>query len=327
MQLSIDFLTVSDQLSHALRLCASYFPAASIKTLKIKAPQESRGDALFQRVIIESPWDQFGWARKVSFLKFIGEQLPSFILQNANKRSEPALIFTEGRIPPLSDDFIYLYDVQSTNFLHLYRKHDPKRLAVSSQSLKEQWRLPPETRVIPPPIPTEDFPYIESPFHKQTITILLPKDSVMDLSWIAHVATKYTVQVLGGQSEALAPMREMFPQVVWNANFCHGTIHTAFLESFIVFDFLSPKHFPTYGLLALANRCLVATPHQMGQQEFLPTSAAFYFAQHPAEVVATLALVEQVYLSLDWAEMRRYALRFNEKNFKDRMKRWLDEGI
>jgi len=321
MQLAIDFLKINDELSLALRLCASFFPDASIKTLKIMAPEESAGDLLRQRKIIQSPWDKFSWLRRVSFLKVLGNQLPAFILQKSTPQQK-TLLFTQGSIPPGNEDYVYLSDLwQPAYFLHILQSHPPRQLAISSQTLKESLGLAPEVTVIPPPLPTEDFPHLEVPLNKKSITILLPKDSMMDLSWLSWIDSKYTILVLGG-SEAISMPN--LPSIKWNSKFCHGTIHAAFLESFVVFDFLSPAHFPLYGLLALANRCLVASLSRATNHEFLPASASFLFSKHPTEILSTIPLIEQVYLTLNWPEMRRYALRFNEKNFKDRMKKWLE---
>ncbi|MDH4467022.1 MAG: hypothetical protein QE271_03120 [Bacteriovoracaceae bacterium] len=318
MQFSIDFLSVTGQLSHALRLCTAFDPEGKISTLKMEIGEESAGDQLLQKMIVQSPWDKFEWLRKVPFLKSLGHQIPALILKKFSTNS--SLIFSEGNIPPAPSDLLYLYDLKSLYFLRALRNHNPAKMAVSSQYLKEAAGLKAEVRVIPPPIPTEDFPYIEVITNKKSIAVLLPKNAHHDLTWLNHYPSTQDILILGGSPDCVVPLQDSIKRQI---EFCHGTIQAAYLESFLVFDFLSTSALPTYGLLALAHQCVVATKNSAVIHEFLPMSATFTFSRDPLELVDSLNLMKQVYLSLDWSEMRRYALRFNEKNFKQKMEKWI----
>jgi hypothetical protein len=318
MQFAIDFLKVDSQISHALRLCSVFDPQGAIATLKIIENEAQTGDLLFQRKIIQSSWDKFQWMRKIPLIKYLGHQIPAMILKKFT--TDTALVFSEGSIAPSPQDFYYLYDLKSTYFLRAIKQHPAARMAVSSQSLKELCGLDPQVRVIPPPIPTEDFPFVDLVVLKKSITILLPKGGAQDVSWVKNFWPSQEVLILGDCDLKTLPIQA---NIKHQPKFCHGTIQAAFMESFLVFDFLSAGPLPTYGLLALANQCVVAAQSNPALHEFLPLSATFSFAKHPMEIVETIPLIQQVFLATDWAEMRRYALRFNEKNFKQKMEKWI----
>lgn len=252
----------------------------------------------------------------------------------------PVITLTKGLIPRFTfssetKHFYYLFSFPMLNSgawwqgfqarllqkrLRESLKNVSTKFYLSSQFLVQKLGNPQQAKVLPPFFKSEDFPRIEMHAKRSDIVVDLTDldRSGWSMLWkLVHQRADLTWHFLGKLPLSLAEINQLNwpPHCSWKEEFCAATLQAVLLSSCCFISF-ARNFFPFICLAALASGVPVLVPADPIIEEFIPQGLRFTF--HGVQDLENQLFFVMDSSTLPKDEMRRYALKYQEKFFKDR---------
>ncbi len=203
-----------------------------------------------------------------------------------------------------------------------------KKIAVSSETLKEQLELP-NAEVIQPTFRTEEYPFVKDEDHNFLFEhhLIYSHDLSEDNFYtVAKVLTEkgQTIRVMGPH-EHLAKVKKDFPSIDFAGDHCEATSAMYSHQAKAVWDF-SRNYFPSRAFGGLCTGRPVVVMDSKLNREYLTQGTYFLKNFSESDISNLHAEIESSFLSLDRRALRRLGLKWNERLFKSRMVKFLDKN-
>lgn len=203
-----------------------------------------------------------------------------------------------------------------------------KKIAVSSEMLKEQLELP-NAEVIQPTFRTEEYPFVKDEDHNFLFEhhLIYSHDLTAENFYtIAQVLTAkgQTIRVMGPHDH-LTKVKKDFPKIDFAGDHCEATSAMYSHQAKAVWDF-SKNYFPAKAFGGLCTGRPVVVKDSKLNREYLTQGAYFLKNFSEADITNLHAEIESSFLSLDRRALRRLGLKWNERLFKSRMVKFLDKN-
>lgn len=200
-------------------------------------------------------------------------------------------------------------------------KQNAPSVFCSSKELAARYGLM-ENQVIYPFFQSEDYPPMEVLCDKQSITILLDgasKDEELALiKYLSQLSNEHNVFIFASQSELAEEYKKLGSNIRFEEKFCSSTLQAAYVQSKLAFFFDHDDIFPKV-LGALASGVTVGHLPSSIVSEVIPKTLRQEFQSLNSALdylIKKNANEHAIFSRENAADMRRFALRFNEKNFK-----------
>lgn len=228
---------------------------------------------------------------------------------------------------PEYDEFFKHQSLLKQWWLKLHEKRSLERLRkysskviCASKYLAEKYQLQ-QAQVVYPFFKSEEFPRVDLIVEKKSITIYLEgstdSEKVVLAEWMKNFSEEWQFYLFGSESDAR--FFRSSDKVRFEHQFCSATLHAAFLQSALFFQFRHPLEL-TLALSALASGVQVAHLPSLLIDEVIPEGLRVCCENFNEFMSLSCELsLRNMITSFDIGESRRFALRFSEKNFKDKM--------
>jgi hypothetical protein len=197
------------------------------------------------------------------------------------------------------------------------------RLLIANKKIAKEYQLE-KAEILYPFFKSEDFPRVELGIQKQAVTILLQGSSFQDkldlLKLLKNFEGENNFFIFGSEQDQSA--FASIPKVRFESQYCSATLQAAFLQSHFFFQFSHNEELPL-ALGALASGAYVAHRASALLSEVIPQG--LLLSCHGLEdIFSMLAQWNHLSHKLDLGEARRFALRFSERSFKDKILSFLN---
>lgn len=233
-----------------------------------------------------------------------------------------------------SDDYIAIKTQQSWLIRKWLDYHEKKvikslqqnqnKVITTSQSLATKYHLK-KARVLYPFFKSEDFPRVELAVEKRAITIYLKgvsEDKLEQLIlYLKDLPIGWSCFLFGDENDRRKFLEFSF--IRFESQFCSATLQAAFLQSVFFFQFHHEEEL-SFALGALASGTYVAHLNAPILMEVIP-QGLLLLCHEVKDIVHMTNYWGNVKHLLDVSEARRFALRFSEKNFKDKFLKIMSE--
>lgn len=198
-------------------------------------------------------------------------------------------------------------------------KKNSRVVYCSSKMLAKKFGLN-ESQVIYPFFQSEDYPSIEASCSKNSLTIVLDgatkNQETMLFDFLSSKLHNAEIFIFGTQSILREKFHSLGNHIRFEQQFCSATLQAAFIQSRLAFFFPHDDIF-SRALGALASGSIVGHLRDSGPlEEVVPKGLREEFKDFDSALAAVSDLFHDE-VSFPVSEMRRLALRYNEKNFKN----------
>jgi len=343
--LCIDSLLSRDDSIFLLEMALNLFPNSEIYTIAHK--QGSILGTIETRPIVSSFLTHK--AKNLDVFKKNFWILPSAVkAMPLHKSIEKVIVLSRGYIHGLNfpahlKSYLYIVDWNLVDQTHLgwQRLFSPyvnewrekaltryKKVAVSSEVLRTDLELP-NAEVIQPTFRTEEYPFVKDEDHNFLFEhhLIYSLDLTPEnFRTIAKVLIERGEMIrVMGPTEHLASVQKEFPQIDFAGDHCEATSAMYSHQAKAVWDF-TQSFFPAKAFGGLCTGRPVVVLDNRINREYLTLGAYFLKTFSENNINSLLTEIDGSYLTHDRRSLRRFGLKWNERLFKSRMVKFLDQN-
>jgi hypothetical protein len=223
------------------------------------------------------------------------------------------LNFLKTPATKLRVDYIY------SDFIADKINFQDRKLCFSSKSLEDKYGQ--ATQVIPPPFISRDFPQILNEQSRGQLIFKVPEASIEVIEKFLSFS-KDRILVFMVEQEVSSKVRVKFPEILFVPILQRAEFYSELVKSTMFIDLTFSDHFPEHAFGALCSGVNVICYPSMVNLEFM-NSEVCHYVESDHDLLRSISnnLLEQN--RIDPKLLRRYALRFNERVFKNSFRKLL----
>lgn len=210
--------------------------------------------------------------------------------------------------------------------LHSLRKN-ATRVLCANRGLAQKYGLD-QSNIVYPFFKSEDYPHVDLVVEKKSITLMLLGASLKDLEQLAQWVNSYQANwtdwnfFIFGQEQHQQYFNTN-EKIRFESQYCSATLQAAFLQSIFCFQFNHQDQF-AIALGCLASGSYVAHLNSPMLSEIIPEGLRITSNDLTEFInMATEWSFRKIIQKTDLLEARRFALRFSEKSFKDKILKFI----